>query len=230
LFQCEARFSCFERETPETVGTGNIIGNPLFVDPDGYYDQWQEDYYGDYHLMSEGYRWNMQNGSWTWDLVTSPCIDAGDPAMPLGDEPMGISHDKVNEQRFNPSINMGAYGGTYQASLAPLYWFPDYETDPPGPDPAQWANDGKPREESVLGNYRISEYWIKMIAVEATDANGPVEYFFECTTDAGLSSGWQRAHNYEVRVDSAGQGHRFRVKARDQFGNETDWSEELSAD
>jgi len=226
LFQCEARFSCFESEVP---GAGNISGNPLFVDPVGEYYQWEEDYSGDYHLMSEGYRWNMQNGSWTWDLFTSPCIDAGDPTMPLGDEPMSISHDKVNEQRLNLRINMGAYGGTYQASLAPLYWFPEYETDPPEPNPAQWARDGRPREEGILGSNRIVEDWIKMIAAEATDAGGLVEYFFECTTNAGLSSGWQRARNYEVRVDSAGQGHSFRVRVRDQYDNETEWSEELPA-
>jgi hypothetical protein len=217
LFQCEARYSCFETETP---GTGNISGNPLFADPAN----------GDYHLMSEGWRWNMLNGSWTWDFVTSPCIDAGDPTMPLGDEPMNVSHDPDNKYGINLHINMGAYGGTCQASIAPLYWFPEYETDPPEPNPAQWAPDGKPREESVLGSYRITEYWIKMIAAEETDASGPVEYFFECTTEHSLSSGWQTDRNYDVRLDSAGQGHRFRLKARDQYGNETDWSEELSTD
>jgi predicted outer membrane repeat protein len=216
LFQCEARFSCFENETP---GTGNITGNPLFADPAN----------GDYHLMSEGWRWNMQNGSWTWDFVTSPCIDAGDPTMSLGDEPMNVSRDPDNKYSLNLRINMGAYGGTYQASLAPLYWFPEYETDPPEPNPAQWARDGRPKEEAVLVSNRTTEYWIKMIAAEAADASGPVEYLFECTTDAGLSSDWQTARNYEVRVDSAGQGHRFRLKARDQYGNETDWSEEVTA-
>jgi hypothetical protein len=69
-----------------------------------------------------------------------------------------------------------------------------------------------------------------MIAVEAIDVSGPVEYFFECTTEAGFSSGWQSSRDYEVLVGRTGQGHRFRVKARDQFGNETNWSEELSAD
>jgi parallel beta-helix repeat protein/predicted outer membrane repeat protein len=217
LFQCEVRYSCFESETP---GAGNITGNPLFADPVN----------GDYHLMSEGYRWNMQNGSWTWDFVTSPCIDAGDPTMPLGDEPMSVSHGPNNEYGINLRINMGAYGGTSQASLAPLYWFPGYETDPPEPNPAQWTSDGKPTEDSVLGSNRIVEYWIKMIAAEATDASGPVEYFFECTTEAGFSSEWQISRDYMVLVGRTGQRHRFRVKARDQFGNETTWSEELSTD
>lgn len=227
LFQCEARFSCFESETP---GAGNISANPLFVDPLDEYHRWDEDYNGDYHLKSEGWRWDMSSGFWIWDNVTSPCIDAGDPTIPLGDEPMSVPRDPRNEYGLNLHINMGAYGGTCQASMAPPYWFPEYETDPPEPNPAQWARDGKPREDAVLGSDRIVEYWIVMIAAEAMDASEPVEYFFECTTDTGLSSGWQRARNYEVRVNSTGQGHRFRVKARDQYGNETIWSEELSAE
>jgi hypothetical protein len=69
-----------------------------------------------------------------------------------------------------------------------------------------------------------------MIAAEATDASGPVEYFFECTTEQGFSSGWQSTRDYIVLVGRSGQGHRFRVKARDRFGNETAWSEELATD
>ncbi|MGB2864176.1 MAG: right-handed parallel beta-helix repeat-containing protein, partial [Sedimentisphaerales bacterium] len=217
LFQCQVHYSCIEGGAE---GQGNISGDPLFVDAAN----------GDYHLKSEGWRWNTNSESWTYDNVTSRCIDAGDPISPLGDELMSAPRDPDNEYGINLYINMGAYGGTYQASIAPPYWFPEYETDPPEPNPAQWARDGKPREEPVLGRDRIVDYWVEMIAAEATDASGPVEYFFECTTDAGLSSGWQSARNYEVLVGSPGQRHSFRVKARDQFGNETEWSEELSAD
>jgi hypothetical protein len=41
------------------------------------------------------------------DEVTSPAIDAGDPASPVGYEP--APNGKV--------VNMGAYGGTTEASL-----------------------------------------------------------------------------------------------------------------
>jgi len=61
---------------------------------------------GDYHLKSQGGRWDANEGRWTKDEVTSPCIDAGAPASPIGLEPFpngGI-------------INMGAYGGTPEAS------------------------------------------------------------------------------------------------------------------
>jgi len=213
LFQCEARYSCFESEAQ---GWGNISGDPLFVDAAG----------GDYHLKSEGWRWNTNNELSAYDSVTSLCIDAGDPTCPLGDEPLSAPRDPDNDYGINLYINMGAYGGTCQASIPPLGWFPEYETDPPEPNPAQWARDGKPREFNAGGG--TFDYWVQMIAAEATDAGGPVEYFFECTTEAGFSSGWQSARDYIVPVGRSGQGHRFRVKARDQFGNETEWSEELS--
>ncbi len=101
-------------------GEGNINLDPNFINP-GYWDpngtQWkyEDDIWidGDYHLKSQAgrydppqdtLRWN--SGSWVLDDVTSPCIDAGDPNSPIGDEP------EPNGGR----INMGAYGGTSQAS------------------------------------------------------------------------------------------------------------------
>jgi len=77
-------------------GEGNIDADPCFADPNN----------GDYHLKSQAGRWDPNEGRWTKDDVTSPCIDAGDPASPIGLEPFpngGI-------------INIGAYGGTEEAS------------------------------------------------------------------------------------------------------------------
>ena len=107
LFQCVVRYSCMEDWAD---GEGNINVDPLFVDAAN----------GDYHLKSEGWRWNDAGQSWTWDEVTSQCIDAGDPDSPLGDEPMSIPRDPNNEYGINRRINMGAYGGTCQASMPPL--------------------------------------------------------------------------------------------------------------
>jgi len=63
---------------------------------------------GDYHLKSQAGRWDAGTQGWVKDDVTSPCIDAGDPDADYGDElwPHG--------QR----LNMGAYGGTSEASLS----------------------------------------------------------------------------------------------------------------
>ena len=63
---------------------------------------------GDYHLKSEIGRWDPAAGSWVRDEVTSPAIDAGDRTSPIEYEPApngGI-------------VNMGAYGGTSEASLS----------------------------------------------------------------------------------------------------------------
>jgi alpha-tubulin suppressor-like RCC1 family protein len=57
-------------------------------------------------LKSQAGRWDPNSQTWVRDDVTSPCIDAGDPNSPIGYEPFpngGI-------------VNMGAYGGTTEAS------------------------------------------------------------------------------------------------------------------
>jgi parallel beta-helix repeat protein len=219
LFQCEARYSCLQGGAQ---GEGNISANPLFVDEAN--GHWQGEDNGDYHLKSEGHRWDKDDEVWIHDKVTSRCIDAGDPTSPLGDEPMSAPRDPNNYYSINLYINMGAYGGTVQASMPPLDWvLPEYESTAPEPNPSQWAPDGAPRE--VYGGGGRSDYWAQMKATEATDASGWVEYFFECTTPrSGFNSAWQSSRTYEVLVGESGQGLGFRVKARDLFGNETAWS------
>ncbi len=95
-------------------GTGNIKVDPLFASPGSWTGTtWTE---GDYHLKSQGWRWDPQAGAWTSDSVTSPCIDAGAPGTSLLDEPLtipGVPDTAV----VNPAIDMGAYGGTSQASV-----------------------------------------------------------------------------------------------------------------
>lgn len=119
-------------------GLGNIDQDPCFVSPgyfdpnDNLYDTFDDFWVdGDYHLRSEGWRWDTQRRVWTWDDVTSRCIDAGSPASPLGDEPLSIPADPNNDWGQNLRINMGAYGGTSQASMAPHAWSvsKDYNND-----------------------------------------------------------------------------------------------------
>jgi len=78
-------------------GVGNYLNvNPLFTDATN----------RDYHLQSQVGRWDPTSNDWVVDINTSPCIDAGDPNSPVALEPYpngGI-------------INMGAYGGTIEAS------------------------------------------------------------------------------------------------------------------
>lgn len=77
-------------------GEANIDVDPLFVDLAN----------DDYHLKSQAGHWDWLTQNWVLDNITSPCIDAGDPNFPVGDEPAPNGY----------RINMGAYGGTYQAS------------------------------------------------------------------------------------------------------------------
>jgi predicted outer membrane repeat protein len=79
-------------------GAGNIKADPLFADPNS-----------DFHLKSQAGRWDPAAKRWVVDLVSSPCIDAGDQMSVIGIEPF------PNGDR----TNMGAYGGTFEASLSP---------------------------------------------------------------------------------------------------------------
>ncbi len=77
-------------------GKGNIDQDPCFIDSFGH----------DYHLKSQSGHWDSETETWICDDATSPCIDAGDPNSPIMHEPFpngGV-------------INMGAYGGTAEAS------------------------------------------------------------------------------------------------------------------
>jgi hypothetical protein len=217
--------------------TGVFDIDPLFVDPEN----------GDYHLRSERGRYWPEHDVWVLDDVTSPCVDVGDPSM-----------GPVNERMPNGGrINMGAYGGTPYASMSewPIagdlnrngivdlsdlvvfceQWLAELpvtsifspDSTPPQPNPARWAPDGQPKE--VYGGAGVLDYRVEMTAVQATDASGSVEYFFECTAQTGWSSRWQASNSYTVLVGRSGQELRFRVKTRDLYGNETDWSEELPA-
>gem|GEM_PF-542526 len=93
-------------------GVGNMMVDPLFARlgrwsyvADGGM-VWEA---GDYHLRSAGGRWDSDLGAWVVDGVSSGCIDGGDPGSGVGFEgwPNG------------GRVNLGAYGGTTQASRSP---------------------------------------------------------------------------------------------------------------
>jgi uncharacterized repeat protein (TIGR02543 family) len=101
------------------LGLGNVNVNPLFAMPGFWADPmdltrtlegtdpeavWVA---GDYHLQSQAGRWSPVQG-WVKDQATSPCIDAGNPTASAGQEPL------PNGGR----LNLGAYGGTCQASMS----------------------------------------------------------------------------------------------------------------
>ena len=79
-------------------GDGNINLNPLFSSLRD----------SDYHLCSQNGRWDLNTLTWVQDDVTNPCIDTGDSNSDWTAELW--PHGK--------RINMGAYGGTAEASMS----------------------------------------------------------------------------------------------------------------
>ena len=85
-----------------TWGAGNINVDPQFVNAGS----------KDYHLKSLVGRWNPTTQTWVRDLVHSPCIDTGDPNDP------NYSDWTAELWPNGRRINMGAYGGTPEASMS----------------------------------------------------------------------------------------------------------------
>jgi len=108
----QIRYCAVQGWSGTLAGIGNIGLDPLFVDPAG----------GDYRLRSEGLRWDSGRGQWMFDSVTSPCIDTGNPGYPLGNEPRTAPDDPNSTAIVNNRIDMGAFGGTAEASIAPAGW------------------------------------------------------------------------------------------------------------
>lgn len=138
---------------------GNISDDPLFS--------------GDYRLKSEAGRWDPNRRIWVKDGVTSPCIDTGDPNSPVGGEPA------PNGGR----INMGAYGGTAEASKSvaglsskygggsgvagnPYLIFTAEQFDAVGAEPPDWDKYFKLMADIDLGDYTGQE--LRLIGIDAT--------------------------------------------------------------
>ena len=128
-----------------TWGAGNIDTDPQFVDPLG----------GDFHLKSQAGRWNPAVRSWVKDQLTSACIDAGDPNSDWTAELW--PHGK--------RTNMGAYGGTPQASMS-LSTFGNK---------ADGNNDGVVDARDLL---MLAEMWLieDVLLAEDIDRNGSVDF------------------------------------------------------
>lgn len=87
---------------PKFASNGRWEAGDASTDDD---DSWVD---GDYHLRSQAGRWDADNRQWATDSDTSRCIDAGDPA----------SNWAAELWPHGGRINLGAYGGTPQASMS----------------------------------------------------------------------------------------------------------------
>jgi len=96
------------------AGIGNINVDPIFAAPGVKDDNGtpgvpEDDVYipGDYHLSSSAGRFDVPLQNWVYtDTVTSPCVDAAAPGDSVKNEQMPHGDRR----------NIGAYGGTEQAS------------------------------------------------------------------------------------------------------------------
>jgi hypothetical protein len=120
----------------------NIDVDPLFADPDN----------RDYHLKSQAGRWDTIARTWVRDDATSPCIDAGDPDADW------TAELSPNGQR----INMGAFGGTIQASKSPAGSLADLN------------GDGSVNYADVM---ILAQKWLNQgLLAEDLDENGTVDF------------------------------------------------------
>ncbi len=176
------RYSNIQGGLEGIVGGGNVDWGPGNIDIDpcfvrlGYWLQKNPPPMligGDYHLKSQGWSWNKDSKSWTYDDVTSRCIDAGNPGEPLGDEPLAVPRDPENIWGENIRINMGAYGGTMQAGMAPT----PFALGPPDighSEVGHWAlladlnNDGMVDMADVAGQVQD---WLKSETGQPGDLN-----------------------------------------------------------
>ena len=136
------------------------------------------------------------------------------PVYQVNSLPKGTYSFVVRVRDKSPNLN--TTGDSVQTAI---------DLQPPTPDPMQWESE--PAEFYNGGG--TFDYWAEMTAAEASDPNGDVQYYFECTTESGFSSGWQSSRTYKVKIGRSGQLQRFRVKARDIYGNQTAPSTALPA-
>ncbi len=169
-------------------GDGNIDADPLFAklgqwNANGTPDDPNDDFWvnGDCHLKSKAGRWDPIGEVWVKDNVTSPCIDAGDPNSPVGEEPF------PNGGR----VNLGAYGGTAEASKSlsgvqakygggtgepgsPYYIYTAAQMAGIGAEPGDWSKHFK-----LMADIDLSGYTGARLAVIGTDESNPLSGVFD---------------------------------------------------
>jgi len=161
-----------------------------------------------------------ENGvEYSFECTSHPGLSSGwqdSPEYVVSGLAKGVYAFRVQYRDKSPNRNAGM--ASTQAAV---------DLSPPTPDPMEWAVGGEPKEIKIgSGTF---DYYAQMTCVEATDSQDQIQYYFQCVDLLSLSSGWVTSRTYTVKVGRSGQALRFRVKARDQAGNETGWSPILPA-
>ena len=150
-----------------TWGAGNIDVDPQFADVAG----------GDFHLKSGAGRWDPTAELWVRDDVNSPCIDAGtshlinDPKYAFS----GLIDYRGELWPHGKLINIGAYGGTPEASMSTLGVG----------NAADCNNDGAVNAGDL---FLIAEIWLRQQVLLAEDINR--DNVVDLLDLAGLGRNW----------------------------------------
>jgi len=186
-------YCCIQGWTGSRPGVGNIADNPLFADEVG----------DDYHLKSEAGRWDPAVQAWVADAETSPCIDAGDPGSDWSEELW--PHGK--------RINIGAYGGTPQASmsLSDAGNIANLDNDPAdiiGTSDlallvAKWLRQQPPLKEDLSRDGFVDFHDFALFGTQCSSNGGQEGLWYEigectATASAAQQAGEQR---FEVTID-----------------------------
>ena len=185
------------------------FANPGYWDPNGTPEDLSDDYWveGDYHLKSQAGRWDPNTQDWIQDDVNSPCIDAGDPNNAVGSEP------RPNGGR----INIGAYGGTSEASMSP--------TLPPSPEDMK-ASDPYPYDTAVGVEINPILSWSSGDNAVAHDVYFGTNYDnvnnATITNPLGvLAAQGQTSNSYRPGILNLNQSYNWRIDEVDEQGNRT---------
>ncbi len=191
---------------PSQVGQGIESVDPRFVrsgqwaDPSNAGPVWMP---GDYHLRSQSGIWDAETEIWVLDSETSPSIDGGDPTWPVATEPL------PNGER----VNMGAYGGTLEASRSPAA--PDFETGDFSVFDWEFSGDAHwivTSRTSHSGTYSaqagsISDDERSALSVTRYCAAGNISFYYKVSSESSFDS-------LQFEIDGVRQG---------KWSGESDW-------
>jgi predicted outer membrane repeat protein len=158
----------------------NMDENPLFADPAN----------EDYHLKSQAGRWDSNEGRWTIDEVTSPCIDAGNPGCSVGDE---ASKTPENWRSIADVTNDWVVGFN-DLKIFVNYWLESGECIPSDLDRSKFVDF---KDFALFG-----QQWSYPSALEP----GIVYQVEECNMDAGQnqpSAAYLNDTRFSVRVEGS---------------------------
>lgn len=162
--------------------------------------------------------------------VTDSCGGTVEYWFSCADDPQLSSQAWQESREYNlKDVPLGQYSFSVQARNAEGVTnepseFVTADLTPPTPNPPKWAQGGLP----IAVNHGAGslDWWYEMTASEVVDndLDGQVQYFFRCKDDSRFNSAWQLSPSYTVKIGPYKIWTWF-VKARDQHGNETGWSE-----